>query len=121
MHSLKALSTLPSRRRKPELRERCFLEEFGSRFAGRSAGGLASAVRSESHIPWRPIRPGTSGVSLYGTRDYLAICLCYRSQALITASLSLIGAMRVPRIIAALLLILALFGTVVGLGTAISS
>ena len=77
--------------------------------------------RSENHISWWSIRPCAAGGSLCRARDHVAICLRYHSQAPTTASFPHIGAVARPRTIAALLLILALFGTVVGLGTAISS
>src|SRR5208282_2587495 len=59
---------------------------------GRSAGGLASALRSKSHIPWWFIRPCGAGRSLCRERNRVTIDLCKRSQAPTAASLARIRA-----------------------------
>src|SRR5579863_3137273 len=87
-----------------------------SRAAGWRAGGTSAALGSESRIPWRSLRPCAAGGSLCRARDRVAIVL----KLLLQPALRLLERWHIPRLPAALLLILALFGTIVGLGTAIS-
>src|SRR6185437_510769 len=91
-----------------------------SRAAGRRARGTSPALRSESHIPRRSLRPCAAGVSLCRERYRVAVGLCYSSQAPATASLALIGAVAHTAIARGAAADPCAIRTIVGLGTAIS-
>jgi disulfide bond formation protein DsbB len=80
---------------------------------------LLLPLRSKSHIPWRSIRPCGAGGSLRRER-LLPLVFAIVLKLLLQPALRILEGLHIPRTIASLLLILALLGTIVGLGTVIS-
>ena len=93
--------------------------EVGGRAAGR-AGGDASTLRSESDIPRRSFRSCAAGYSYVAAEIVLPLVLAVILKLLLQPAMRILERWHVPRMLAALLLILAVFGTIVGLGTAIA-
>ena len=87
--------------------------------AGR-AGGNAAALGSEGHIPGGLFVLALLVTAYVASDIVLPLVFAVILKLLLQPAMRILERMRVPRILAALLLILALFGTIVGLGTAIS-
>ena len=84
------------------------------------AGGYASAVRCEDILSRRHFRFAMLTAPMWPERLFLPMIFAVMLNLLMQPTLRALERLRVPRALGAVLLILVLFATIVGLGTAVS-